>query len=114
MTAASFDDLVGAGEELLRKPHPGTVPAAGVLRGGRANGVDQIEATLDAVEPAVDVVEPFLNGCIIQLDAGDLALERAKPRHNFVELATDVVETIVEPRETSAQKVENIAGLAHA
>ena len=85
-----------------------------VLRGGRANGVDQIEATLDAVEPAVDVVEPFLNGCIIQLDAGDLALERAKPRHNFVELATDMVETIVEPRETSAQKVENIAGLAHA
>src|SRR5436190_8420683 len=69
---------------------------------------------LDSIEPAIDIVEPLLNGGIIQLDASDLALKRAEPRHNFVELAINAVETIVEPRETSAQEVESVAGCTHA
>src|SRR6266404_6672860 len=83
-------------------------------RSGRRHSVDEIEPALDAVEPAIDVIEPLLNGGIIQFDAGDLALDPAKPRHNLVELAINAVETIVETRETSAQKVENVVSLAHA
>ena len=86
--------------------------AAG-LRRWRADAVNKIEPALDAVEPAIHVVESLLNGGIIQLDAGDLALERAQPRHDFVELALDAVEAIVKPRETGTQKVENLAGFAH-
>ena len=85
-----------------------------MLRNRRPSTVDKIEATLDAVEPAIEIIEPLLNGGIIQLDAADLAFKRAEPRHDFVELAVDAVETVVEPRETSAQKIENVAGFAHA
>jgi hypothetical protein len=67
----------------------------------------------DAIEPAIDVIEPLLNGGVIQLDTRDLALEGTEPRHNFVELAIDAVETIIQPRETDAQKVENVAGFIH-
>ena len=35
-----------------------------VSRSGCSNAVDQIEATLDAVETAIDIVEPLLNGGI--------------------------------------------------
>jgi hypothetical protein len=33
--------------------------------------------------------------------------------HNLVEVAIDAVEALVEPRETSAQKVEDVAGFTH-
>ena len=85
-----------------------------MLRSGRRHTVDEIEPALDAVEPAIDVIEPLLNGGIIQFDAGDLALDPAEPRHNLVELAINAVERIVETRETSAQKGENVVSLAHA
>ena len=81
--------------------------------GGWTEQVAAVHSTTSA-EPAIDVIEPLLNGGIIQFDAGDLALDPAEPRHNLVELAINAVETIVETRETSAQKVENVVSLAHA
>ena len=85
-----------------------------MLRGGRCHVAGEIEPPLDPVEPSTDVVETLLKGGVIQFDAGDFAFERAEPRHNLVELAINAVKALVEPRETSTQKVEDVASLAHA
>ena len=85
-----------------------------LLRTGHRHPVYEIEPALDTVEPSVDVVEPLLKGSVIQFDPGDLALERAEAGHNLVEFAIDAVEALVEPRETSAQKVEYVDGFTHA
>ena len=92
---------------------PGIALRADVLPGGRRDPADEVESTLDAVEPSIDIVEPLLKGSVIQFDAGDFALESAEAGHDLVEFAIDAVEALVEPRETSAQKVEDVASLTH-
>jgi hypothetical protein len=87
--------------------------AHSLLRGGRRHPVYQIEPTLYTVEPSINIVEPLLKGSVIQFGARDLAPERAKAGYDLVEFAIDAVEALVEPRETSAQKVEDVASFAH-
>jgi hypothetical protein len=113
-TPYSMTSSVERGARRRRRTHRQLCPGVSVLRGARCHIAGEIEPPLDAIEPTINVIEPLLKDGAIQFEVGDLALERAEPRHNLVEFAINTVKALVEPRETSAQKVEDVASLAHA